>query len=312
MELKILNKEEYLASIPSMNELFMECFQKNINKNYLKWRYLDNPLNELIVAVAIENEKIIANYSVSPCIVINGSENQKTALSMTTMTHPCFAGKGIFTKLATIIYEEMAKKNYSAVWGFPNHNSHSTFINRLGWEDIYEIPVMKLDLSTRNINLTNSVHEIIEDNNFLLNYSSLYSENDVIRVKKDQEYFRWRYTNNPINKYKNYVIKSNEKVLAHIVIKNFEKEFDIIDINFYEKELVNILLNYVVNLALQSSIKVINTWAPRHNILHNIYEKYGFRNSAPITYFSYRNFKKDSLSENYNNWYIQMGDSDVY
>jgi hypothetical protein len=39
----------------------------------------------------------------------------------------------------------------------------------------------------------------------------------------------------------------------------------------------------------------------------------GFTNNEPITYFGVRDFKmQEEALSNYNNWDVQMGDSDVY
>ncbi|MDZ7543464.1 GNAT family N-acetyltransferase, partial [Clostridium perfringens] len=145
---------------------------------------------------------------------------EKLALSMTTMTHPDFAGKGFFTKLANGVYEKMKESNYKTVLGFPNVNSHIGFVKKLGWKDIYEIPTLKLNLD--NVRITDgSDFNIIEDNSFELDYSELLNNGNKINIYSNNESLIWRFKNNPINKYKNYVISKDGKALASIITKEF-------------------------------------------------------------------------------------------
>lgn len=115
MEFKFIDKNEYLKRISEFQKLFRSCFNREIPEKFLKWRYIDNPMKNMLVNTALENNKIIANYSVSPCkICINGNI-EKAALSMTTMTHPNFRGKGLFPKLAKGLYERMEEDRKSVV-----------------------------------------------------------------------------------------------------------------------------------------------------------------------------------------------------
>ena len=49
--------------------------------------------------------------------------------------------------------------------------------------------------------------------------------------------------------------------------------------------------------------------------MHEVLERIGFVNSTPVTYFIVKKLKKDISSkgwDNFKNWYVQMGDSDLY
>lgn len=315
MEFKFIDKKEYVKRIPEFQKLFMDCFNKKISKKFLEWRYINNPIEDMLVNVALDNDKIIANYSVSPCkIWINGNI-EKAALSMTTMTHPSFRGKGLFTKLANGLYERMEKSDYKAVIGFPNNNSHLTFVKKLNWKDIYEIPTMKLDLlRTNNLRIYNNFN-IINDKDFLLDYSKLISNsNNKIKIYKDLEYLKWRFRDNPINKYDNYVLVEDQNVVSSVIVKKFNKdEFDIVEINSLNDIYTSEILDFIIKIGKNNYMKYINMWCQLNNNNHEIAEKKGFVNCAPIIYFGVRPFKEKSINLSaYNNWLVQMADSDVY
>lgn len=312
MEYKLLNKNEYNMYLPQIQQLFEICFEKQIKSEYLKWRYLLNNSDDILVYVAVENEKVVANYSAFPCELNINGKKVKSALSMTTMTHPKFKGKGIFQSLAKLLYEEMRKRKYEVVFGFPNNNSHNIFINKLGWKDIYEIP--SLSLFNVNVNRINSKYDIELDNDFILDYRKIINKNSKMYLYKDESYLNWRFTQNPINKYYNYIILNENILLANCVVKYYNNEMDIVDINYSDEDAIKVLINNVISLN-SNNIKRVNTWINVNQEIHGIFEKLGFINQAPITYFSAKILNKEiqeQLLYNYKEWIIQMSDSDVY
>lgn len=315
MKFEFINKNEYLRRIQEFQELFMYCFNKEVSKEFLIWRYIKNPLDELLINVALDNNKIVANYSVSPYTIYIDGKLEKAALSMTTMTHPDYRGKGLFPKLATDLYKRMEEYNYIAVTGFPNNNSHSIFVEKLNWNNIYEIPTMKLDLS--RINKSNSLIciSVVNDNNFSLDYSKLINnKKNKIKVYKDLNYLKWRFKDNPANKYVNYVILENNYVVSSIITKSFSKsESDIVEVNSLDDFSSKRLLEYIIDIEKGNGKKYINMWCHLNSTTHGMVEKIGFVNTEPISYFGVRYIKSNiSNLSNYNNWDIQMGDSDIY
>ncbi len=314
MEYKLLNKQEYIKYLPEMQELFKICFGRDIDETYFLWRYIKNTSEDLLIYVALENGKIIANYSVFPCNLCIGEDVIKAGLSMTTMTHPDFNGRGIFVTLAEKLYDEMTSMGYDLVFGFPNNNSHRAFRNILKWNDIYEIPTMNLLVENMKLEIMDSEYKIAKDNEFKLDYTKLFLKKECIQVKKSNEFLRWRFSENPINNYENYVLINDKEVLAYCVLKFYNKnEIDIVEVNSIDSMSLKVLINNILAMN-KDIIEKVNTWMSIESDNHSMYEKLGFVNKMPITYFGARilnNCKQDILY-NFKNWYIQMGDSDVY
>lgn len=315
MEFKFIDKSEYLKRISQFQKLFRNCFNREIPEEFLTWRYINNPMEDILVNAALENNKIIANYSVSPCKIFVNENIEKAALSMTTMTHPNFKGRGLFPKLANRLYERMDESGYKAVIGFPNNNSHFIFVNKLNWKNIYEIPTMKLNLfKIGNLNNYKNFNTI-NDKKFLLDYSRLINNNNnKIKIYKDLDYLKWRFRDNPINKYDNYVVVQGQTVVSSIITKKFNNyEIDIVQINSLDDCYTKEILEWVIKKGKDNNFKYINMWCQLNDNVHEIAERIGFVNCEPISYFGVKDFKEGSTDLSiYNNWNIQMGDSDVY
>ena len=292
--------------------LFKECFVKEMTKEYWKWRFVKNPINQIFIQLAWDNENLASHYAVSPIVVSIEDKDYLTSLSMTTMTRPDYRGLKLFPCLANLVYDQMVKLDYIMVWGFPNPKSHQVFVRDLYWTDLYEIPTMQLKITQDTKKHTN---ETSMDDQFALNYVDNIYSTGRIHVKKNSEYSKWRYRDDPINKYTNLVIAKENKVSSFCVVKKYCNTLDIVDFQAKNEEEGEKLLIEAVSFACQNNLESINCWAPRHHFFHSLCGKMGFINKEPITYLGYRQLAENKLkkiSNNYSDWYIQMGDSDVY
>lgn len=309
----ILDISEWPTYKVRLEALFHDSFGKSIDPAYFDWRYINNHKEQLLFSLEVDAQTVAASYSAFPVDLVCDGEVVRTALSMTTMTHPEWRGKGLFPKLATELYSE-SKGEIAAVWGFPNANSHSTFINKLEWSDIYEIPTMALDLAKVQCGHFQECSLVKRDDEFLEAYSHQHDDG-LIRVHKSREYLRWRYADNPINDYENHVISEGGIVSSYAVIKSFGRSIDIVDMCFSNVAEAKTLLGHIIARSVSDELVSINCWMPTHHWSHAILERLGFTNVAPITYFAGRQLNPERLPErwaSYRGWYLQMGDSDVY
>lgn len=309
-----MSKSDWVSVKNKLYDLFKASFGKSIKQEYFDWRYIENVNGNLFFSVEIFNDELVASYSVFPVDLICNGEISKTAMSMTTMTHPSWRGKGLFQKLAVELYEYIKDNNIAAVWGFPNANSHSTFVDKLEWQDIYEIPTLTLHLGCVNVNQLELKIDIIRDDAFDLKYAMSPSDG-FIRVNRSREYLRWRYAANPMNEYKNYVINSDGVVTSYLITKVFGNQIDLVDLQAVSPGDARALLMRVMHEGVINGVERLNCWAPTHHFIHGVLERLGFTNTTPVTYFAGRTLLPLKLPAewlNFKKWYFQMGDSDVY
>jgi len=300
----------YASALEDLGCLFHKAFGRPVTEDMLRWRYLKNPLNKILADVAHDNGKIIANYSASPMQMVIDDSVHLAALSMTTMTDPDHGGKGWFTRLAESLYHRMASDGYSMIWGFPNRFSHRGFMARLGWQDVYEIPTMSCKVNPGH---GTTDDELVLDDAFKLEYAAI-PQPARIHVRKDRNYMQWRYAHCPDAEYKNIVIVNDGVVSSHAVVKVYGDALDVVDFRMSTKEEGRALLAMIMSMAVGRKCQTVNLWAPRHHDMHPLCERAGFVNTSPITYLGFRQLSSGSigLSTNYSDWFLQMGDSDVY
>jgi hypothetical protein len=310
----IVGKPDWPALKGKLETLFRASFDRQIPLGYLDWRYFDNNQEQLLFAVEIPDLDPVASYSVFPVDLISDGKTCRTAMSMTTMTHPQCRGKGLFQKLAAELYSQAEVLQISAVWGFPNASSHPTFNDKLCWSDIYEIPTMTLDIAKAETGKLSLSAEVQRDDEFSLDYPDL-PKDGLIRVHRSKSYLSWRYARNPVNTYHNFVLSRQGKVSSYVVTKSYGDGIDLVDIQPANPQEARALFAHIAKLSLDKGLRQICCWAPTHHSVHGVLERLGFQNSSPVTYFGGRELIPSATSpgwSNYKNWYIQMGDSDVY
>jgi hypothetical protein len=293
--------------------LFERSFSRKLSSNYFDWRYVNNQ-ESIFISVAGESEKPIASYSSAPVILTQNQNRLSSIISMTTMTSPEARGLGLFALLGEDVYAHAIDSGVGFVWGFPNRLIHDPRKRKLAWHDIYELPMLTLGLDGHHNSIKESASRVTEDRQFELLYNPI-NYGGLIRTERTSDFLKWRYLNHPVNKYNNYVIEENGKVLSHIVTKSYLEGIDLVDIQVSCEADATDLLNFVIQKSLREEHKMISCWASVHHFVHGILERLGFENSGPVTYFCGRELIEGASPigwRGFSNWYIQMGDSDVY
>ncbi len=100
--------------------LFKLVFRREMSEQFWKWRYLDNPFGQALSMLALDGEKLVGHFAVLPMAVQFGGRIFRAIFPVTAMTHPDYAGQGIFTRLITTTYEFCRRAGFTLVYGFFN------------------------------------------------------------------------------------------------------------------------------------------------------------------------------------------------
>lgn len=300
-------------------ELFNLVFKKPMSEKYWYWRFQNNPAGRNMIKLMWEGDQLVGHYAVSPIFMKVNDHKVLTALSMSTMTHPDFGGRGIFKDLSLSLYDHLENNlDVKSIWGFPNGNSHYGFIKNLEWKDITVMHTLTMN--------TNKLFPILSSNitvkeDFESHHVSILDQTMLrfkVKVDRNLEYLKWRYTNNPSNKYTIFEY-NREGVQQFLVTKLYPSQTKEgkQDIFIMEYGLTNhsLLPEFMQHLkhTYDDNIENVAIWCNLHDEKHIQLEKMGFILQGKQTFLSarYCNLGNDDMSD-YRNWYVSFGDSDVY
>lgn len=304
----------------AIERLFELSYQRRLPEGIWQWRFKDNPCNSSWIQLAWHKDMLVGHYAVIETILqIDGIE-VRTGLSGTTMTHPDHRRKGLFSVLARDTYARMMESGVVTVWGFPNAVSHRGFVRILGWKDIYEVPVFRIDSSNmgRLFDATDndSIEEVEDfDSRFDDLWQKVKNGYSVIS-KRDSRYLRWRYLRNPGVHYRIITFSDKGNLKGYAVFNRYQGTIQVVDILTVQDVEVGIqLVASVARIAKREAATSVGLWLSVSYPLHHALERVGFRNSEPITYFGALVLQPAPslpVIYDFHQWYLTMGDSDVF
>lgn len=278
-----------------------------------RFKHIDNPFGESLVLVAEENDEIVGVRAFMRWKLQRGEQVYSAFRAVDTATHPDFQGKGIFKKLTLKALEIAKERGDHFVFNTPNSNSKPGYL-KMGWEEISKLKVqiqlvnpIYWNFSDR-FSLSSEFEEKNMDSQILENYNSIFLNSNKLFTPKSLEYFKWRYLNNPLQKYK--ILSKKEYFIAGYVKKHRNlKEFRVselifspeVDLNDIKKELNYIARAYGVQFISYKSPEKISRIAISGNF-------------GPVLTFRNINLdenEKDEFSE-LSNWIYTLGDMELF
>lgn len=302
----------------AITELFKKSYHKEMPLEYWRWRFIENPVNDTLIELMWDEDILAGHYAISPVLVCVDGEEYTFALSMTTMTHLDYQGRGIFTYLAKRLYQKTKELGYVAVYGFPNDNSFHGFQKYLDWQMLWDVET----LECHKLSFGAQVSGIYQVDNFDNRVEELWNclkPSLGVATSRTSKYLNWRYAANPVNKYNIFYLQDvGTKLEGYIVVKIFDTgkglSGDLVDFLAENETAFEKLVRHGA-WYLGGKVDFLSTWMPRSSPLYSVLQNLGFRPGNTRTHFGLRVFQQNpqldsALDEG--RWYLTMGDSDVY
>lgn len=308
MEYEIIKLE--IKDFDILIPLMKDCFGMDVDVNYFKWKYLENPSGFVEGFYAkCKDGSVAAFYGVIPeMFEINGVK-KNIYQSCDTMTHSSHRRKGLFQKLALHCYNYLEKKGDLIIYGFGGGKSTPGFI-KFGWKELFKIKYFFYPsfLKYFEIKDTKDVFEVekLEYIEKLINYPI----KNIGSIKNIDNY-KWRISN-PLNRYK--IIAFNN---SYLVYYKKNKKIFIFDYNFMDKQSSKKLLNYlkkectifnkgIIAFMQESTSKAL--FLKNNFFISNPFNRGPLSEKTPFIIYS--NIKEDYIF-NKDNWCINSYDNDA-
>lgn len=121
------SEDEWNQYISLQNEVYKDR-HKTFRKDSFIHYFLNNPSGKVISFGAFVNDTMVANYSCIPKKMLIDGRVVNGLLSMATVTHPDYRGRGLFKTLAKMTYDKAKEDGYEFVIGVANANSFHGFM----------------------------------------------------------------------------------------------------------------------------------------------------------------------------------------
>ncbi len=244
-------QKEYSAEkADDMREMIEEQYGNTeiAHEEFLQHQYFMNPAGNALIKLAYDTKKdvLAGQYVTIPIEVRVKSRDCRAVLSLNTLTRESYRGQQIFTTLAAGMFMECENTDIQFCYGFPNPNSYSGFINRLGFQVLGTMPLyirifspFKIALKKIGIDLPAEDHrsfsndpcmekcsdcyrivEIDKSNmNFIDVFWKMVRDKYPIMGIRDKQYMLWRYLEIPIRGYTIKMIFDRENPVGYLIYR---------------------------------------------------------------------------------------------
>lgn len=309
-------KQASINDIPNIVELLkLSLGESVVEKSSTIWnfKHVDNPFGPSYVLVATDNETFVG---VRALMKWNWQLNNRIWVAyraVDTATHPDFQGKGIFKKLTLQALDNVEKEQETFVFNTPNDKSRPGYL-KMGWVIVDALPIAIVPTmlyfflsffrkrgSSVNQIKTEKLDELCKIHNHVL------SKKNSIFTPKSAAYLKWRFEENPMQKYQ--VASADDWYIAMYVKEHkFFKELRIVEVivgsNSFEKAIRNTIIDY----AIQNRCWMV-TLANKDLFRFRFFGKFGPK-------LTFKSLTKDTLfidkALDINNWKYSLGDLELF
>lgn len=310
-------------------ELFHRVHGKKMTNQFWDWRFNDNK-DGSIRYLMWNDDKLIGNYVLHPISIKIGNTIEKVLFSMDTFTHPEYRGKGVFVKLANFSYKKAAELGYRLIIGFPNKNSNKIFFEKLGWKNLGQI----IEYNKKIMGKSQTPDKVrcritkLSKLDYRINKIwKTYEHERRFLVARTKDYLNWRFFQHPKQKFLNqpeteyffFLIEDNNDQ-AYFILKNHanEKGHIVEYFGMLNQRMIQAIISYAISFCVENKLKSLSFWP--NSMFNNkkemakIAAEYGFGLNITETYFGIKTLddRIDNSIYDKNQWFINMGDSDVY
>ena len=232
-----LQPEEFNLLIPLMKD----CFGMDVNIDYFRWKYLQNPVGELIAFVAkAENDQLVAFEGLIPEKYSLFGETKIVYQSVDTMTHSQHRRKGLFQKVAFAGYEYLKQHSNLFVLGFGGKQS-APALYKFGWKSLFDVQFYfktYQQIYLQNIFKPDSGNQYIikpaDDLNEIIPIIQLSHSKKKISKFINFELLKWKLSNPRFN-YQTFGIYCDNKLKGYVIFYIQNNKIMLFDANFADE-----------------------------------------------------------------------------
>ena len=242
-----------------------------------KWKYLDNPVGEIMLCVADYNGDLISSAASLPAMMKIGNIEVLAAQGVDLCTSPDFRGMGLIGKVSDCRDRINEKAGTAVDYGFPNRASSHISLEKRNFEKSwvrfsqfrYVINMKEFFRgntgkakslaysavkSIKKVSVSPNV-KIHEESEFNSEYDELLEEcakDFDIMIRRNSDYLNWRYADWRSGNFKIYSARCREKLCGYVVIGKHGCDASIADLLCCgDTEVLNSLIAQSINYAAE-------------------------------------------------------------
>jgi len=238
--------------------VFFEQPPERFSLDYWRWEFISNSSGVAHISLADDSGKTVGHYAVVPRTIKVNEGVCSGSIVVDVMTHPDYRQQGMFTALGKYALSNSRQSGIEFSYGFPVRKDVMPGHLKIGWEHIFDIPILARPLrfepivrSYLNIPVLSRLAALVADIGYqagvrpFLKLTQPHVESDVgvtVRTVKefderfdslwckasrqfpvmgvrDAKYLDWRYTQHPYYQYRVWVAERGNQLLGYVITR---------------------------------------------------------------------------------------------
>lgn len=296
------------------------------------WVWINQMLSEenSIIAIAEFNGDIVGHYAIIPQKIIVNKKEYRIGLGIHAAIEKEKRDLVSIYEISSFAYKEAKLSGLKFIYGFPNQNYRVIQEKIERWKRISLFKAYETEISNYKTE-TEIELDSIEIKKIDSSFSSVFEVSKIldgsqidttVYLKKSLNYYTNRYLKHPHEIYKSFIVKNEEGKRACLFLKIHKDSDNLIKghlIDFIKEKRFNtgLILDIAFLILKEQNVDVISFWPINQEIKEILNSKrvsfYGFETFFAIKFLdkSFENIYKEELL-NFENWTLQMGDSDAF
>lgn len=309
--------------IPSILGLFKQAFPgRELTREYYSWQFFESPVAPGCSVIAEQNGEIVAHAGYTGrSAKIHGNPGL-VFIKQTSMSDPKVRGTGIYSRLLSYSNKVLRQRGADLMLSYPNNQNHPIQILRDDYIDIYQIPCMiraARETSQEKTGPEKAFH-IARDLSFDVEFERLADETTDSAsycLIRDSRYLQWRYAKRPDIDYFVCEERSGGLLMGAAVLKFFPPDRMMV-VEWFgtpEASTSGHLFSKLEDFADSKGFKIYIWQNVFQKARHKFLERRGYQLGEPIIYFgafAIQGCPHGRGWQQYGNWFVSMGDVDVF
>ena len=315
------------SDLPSILELFRKAYPgRTIPERYYRWQFFETPVLPLSSVVAMNGNRIVAHAGYTARVAkLNGCQSI-LFIKQTSMSDPTVRGSGIYSRLLNWASQALEQRDGHLVLSYPNGNNHPIQILRHDYKDIYQIPALVRPAQKRggekgSPNSDNfpeaAVYTFSQEINVLADGCLSSCDYALMRTV---DYFKWRYAKRPDINYRICEMRMAGQLKAMLIWKYYpphvpDRIMVVEWLSYADDESGSTVFEQLEDHADRNGLAIYIWQNVYQRLRHKLLEKRGYKLKEPIIYFGgfpLLNEEHIGPFNDYRNWYVSMGDVDIF
>ncbi len=304
-KLRNLNRGIKIRKLPLAEaSIFVKCmnnyYSRKKTNDYFRWQFYSYPKS--IYFGAFDKKRYIGGFGIQLQKVKYYNDIVIVGKGLDLIVDPHYQNRGIGALLVLNCEKWAKEKKASAIMTLSNINGQR-LLSRMNYKfkTIYQ---MEKNLKGR-----------IKKFNLSKYHKIKAKRNEKFYFLKNDQWYTWRFFQNPEYKYSQINISDELRVFVKIFKDpETQKSFgDIVEVsNTKNIDLLWKAYTEAERFFKQKSVSSITTWALPNTLNFKITGRLGFKEVAKQRYFCIRILNKNIDLENFDSWFLMQSDSEIY